>query len=87
MLCCQTNLRVDIGDARTTMDDWLPATYDFVIGDAFGGGITPWQLTTQEFDQKIKRVMTPDAIYAVNTIDYGDLEIARAVTQTLQKRL
>ena len=34
--------------------------YDLIFGDAFNDFSVPWHLTTQEFNEKIKKMMTPD---------------------------
>jgi spermidine synthase len=77
-------LRVRVGDARVALREQPPATYDLVIGDAFGGLAVPWHLTTREVVTQIKATMRPGATYAVNLIDYPPLGFARAETKTLQ---
>ncbi len=43
--------------------------YDFVIGDVFNDAVTPYHLTTLEFDRLVKSNMQKDGVYLINTID------------------
>lgn len=78
----QTFVKTIIGDARNSVDDLLAGqhkfagtpgkhnTYDFVYGDAFNDFSVPWHLTTREFCEKIKQLMTPEeGVFLVNIID------------------
>jgi spermidine synthase len=75
---------VVVGDARLGLRREEPATYDVVIGDAFGGLAVPWHLTTTEFVEQIRDVLTAGGVYMINVIDYPPLEFARAETATLR---
>jgi spermidine synthase len=44
----------------------------------------PWHLTTVEYATDIRRVLRPDGVYAMNVIDVGELQFARAATAALQ---
>jgi SAM-dependent methyltransferase len=76
-------LRVRVGDARVTLRDEPDASADVVVGDAFGGRAVPWHLATVEFARAVRRVLRPGGVYAVNVIDAGPLDLARAVGATL----
>ncbi len=77
----ETRIVTTIGDARQVVDDRLsanrlraqkqqpPITYDFIYGDAFNDFSVPWHLTTREFQQKLKELLTPTGILQVNLID------------------
>ncbi|RPI79141.1 MAG: hypothetical protein EHM42_12945 [Planctomycetaceae bacterium] len=78
----RTFVQAHIGDARKYVDDRLrenarlkadgqaPVTYDFVYGDAFNDLSVPWHLTTREFSEKIRDLLTPgEGVYLVNIID------------------
>ncbi len=78
----KTWVRTHIGDARKFVDDQLranakrraagepPLTYDFVYGDAFNDLSVPWHLTTLEFSQRVRELLTPsEGVYLVNIID------------------
>ena len=78
----KTWIRTHIGDARKFVDDQLrdnakrraagepPITYDFVYGDAFNDLSVPWHLTTLEFNQRVRALLTPaEGVYLVNIID------------------
>jgi MFS family permease len=76
------DLRVAVGDARVSMLAIPSDSADIVIGDAFSGFTVPWHLTTAEWLDEVKRVLTPDGIYAMNLIDLEPLEFLKAETAT-----
>lgn len=78
----KTFVQTHLGDARKFVDEQLRenekcrargepvVTYDFVYGDAFNDLSVPWHLTTREFSEKIRSLMTPgEGVYLVNIID------------------
>jgi MFS family permease len=75
-------MRVRVGDARLTLRDERAASADLVVGDAFGGRVVPWHLTTREFLAEVRRVLRPGGIYAMNVVDQGPLRFARAEVAT-----
>jgi spermidine synthase len=76
-------LRVRIGDARLGIAEQPSASYDVVVGDAFGGLAVPWHLTSREMVQEVRRVLRPGGIYVVNVIDYPPLRFARSEAATM----
>ncbi len=64
-------------DARNHLDDLLRrrergeevGDFDLVYGDAFNHYSPPFHLTTLEFNQKCKRLMSPYGIFLANVID------------------
>jgi SAM-dependent methyltransferase len=78
------DLRVQIGDGRIGIRDQPSATFDLVVGDAFGSLSVPWHLTTREFVAEVRRVLRPGGVYAMNVIDYPPFRFARAELATLQ---
>lgn len=78
------DVEVVTGDARLTLAAVEDDTADLVIGDAFGGVSVPWHLTTAEFADDVHRVLRADGIYAINMIDYGPRDFARAFLATLE---
>ena len=71
-----------LGDARKFVDDRVAGNlqlasenqplvrYDVVYGDAFNDLSVPWHLTTREFSEKIRALLTPhEGMYLVNLID------------------
>lgn len=72
-----------VGDARRSLDDISAGWADLVIGDAFSGYSVPWHLTTVEFVGQVSSRIRTGGIYALNVIDYGDLDFVRAETATL----
>jgi spermidine synthase len=74
---------VDIRDGRTGVAREATDSRDVVIGDAFGGVAVPWHLTTREAIADIDRVLEPDGVYVLNTIDYPPQRFVRAEVATL----
>jgi len=77
------SLDIRVGDARLALGDFGDGRFDLVIGDAFASRSVPWHLTTREFLSEVDRVMSDDAIYAMNVIDGGAFAFARAELATL----
>ena len=58
------------GDARQFVElHQNTKKYDLVFGDAFNDFSVPWHLTTREFNEKIKKMLTPNGVYMINIID------------------
>jgi hypothetical protein len=58
------------GDARQFVElNQDNKQYDLVFGDAFNDFSVPWHLTTREFNEKIKKMLTPNGVYMINIID------------------
>ena len=76
-------LKATIGDARLTMRREPPHSAAVIVGDAFSSRTVPWQLMTREWLQEVKRVLEPDGLYALNTIDLRPLRLLRAESATL----
>ena len=77
------DLTVEVGDARTAIADQRTASYDVVVGDAFGSLAVPWHLTTAEMVAQVERVLRPGGVYVLNVIDNPPLAFARAESATL----
>jgi hypothetical protein len=59
--------------------------YDFVFGDAFNDLSIPYHLTTKEFDEHVKRLMTPDGLFMALVIDnVGKGQFLPCYLKTLQ---
>ena len=78
------DIHVELGDARTSIEQLPDDAYDLVIGDAFGGVAVPWHLATVEFTDEVARTMTSDGVYTMNIVDYGPRDFLRAELATLQ---
>jgi len=76
--------RIEVGDARLTIDDTPDDAFELVVGDAFGGESVPWHLTTRQFYEVVRLKMAGDGVYAMNLIDYPPLGFARAEAATLR---
>jgi spermidine synthase len=73
-------------DARQAIEE-MPAgqAYDLILGDAFHGFSVPYHLTTKEFNDKLRSLMTPDGIYMLNIIDGRSGEFVRSTVRTLRE--
>ena len=55
------------------------------MGDAFNDVLVPYHLTTMEFNEQVKRLLTEDGIYVVNVVDkFHSGGFLRAVVTTLR---
>jgi MFS family permease len=79
-----TPIKTYWGDARQFVELKQDSKqYDLVFGDAFNDFSVPWHLTTREFNDKIKKMLTPNGVYMINIIDvYESDEHARKAAQT-----
>lgn len=82
-LALTEDIEVVVDDARRSLRDVPAGSVDVVIGDAFSGASVPWHLTTREFVEEIRDVLTATGIYTMNVIDYGRLDFARSAAATL----
>jgi spermidine synthase len=78
------SLQIQEGDARLLIGDERSDSYDAVIGDAFSGLTVPWQLTTKEFLEEVRRVLKPRGVYMMNLIDPG-MAFVKAEAATLRE--
>ena len=77
------NLEVRFGDARLELPELDTDSFDIIIGDAFGGDVVPWHLTTDEAVVEYDRLLRQDGVYVLNLIDGVDSSFARAQMATL----
>ena len=65
-----TKIETYWGDARQFVElHQNTKKYDLIFGDAFNDFSVPWHLTTLEFNEKLKKMMTPTGVYMINIID------------------
>jgi MFS family permease len=65
-----TTIKTYWGDARQFVELHQDTKkYDLIFGDAFNDFSVPWHLTTLEFNEKLKKMMTPTGVYMINIID------------------
>jgi spermidine synthase len=55
-----------------------------VVGDAFSGLTVPWQLTTVQWLEEVRRVLKPNGFYAMNIVDHYPLSLLRAEIATMR---
>ena len=82
-LVLSDDLVVEVGDARLGIQEAPLDSFDFVLGDAFGGPSVPWHLTTEEFLSEVADRLAADGLYAMNLIDYPPHGFARAELATV----
>ncbi|MHC4159086.1 MAG: tetratricopeptide repeat protein, partial [Planctomycetota bacterium] len=89
-----TSIRTIQMDARNYVDELIERNrnagqkvhYDFIYEDAINDYSVPFQLTTEEFCEKIAQLLTDDGLYMVNLIDvFDDGLFLSAVINTLEK--
>lgn len=82
----RANLRVRHGDAREVLAK-LPAglhgTTDLVVVDIFSGARTPAHVTSREFYELARPLLSPRGVLVVNVADGPGLAFARAQAATL----
>jgi hypothetical protein len=65
-----TTIKTYWGDARQFVELHQDTKkYDLIFGDAFNDFSVPWHLTTLEFNEKLKKMLTPNGVYMINIID------------------
>jgi MFS family permease len=83
-----TPIKTYWGDARQFVELHQDTKkYDIVFGDAFNDFSVPWHLTTREFNEKIKKMLTPNGVYMINIIDayLSDAQAAKRAEDIIQK--
>ncbi|WP_024796945.1 spermidine synthase [Tomitella biformata] len=78
-------LRIRVGEARAVLETLTADSRDLIIRDVFAGILTPTPLTTLEFTQQARRVLSPGGIYVVNCGDTRDLAVAKRECATIAK--
>jgi spermidine synthase len=90
----ETPINIYAMDARNYIDSLLERNnsgaqipkYDFIYEDAFSSTAIPFQLVTEEFNDKIARILNDDGVYIMNLIDIYDSGLfLGAVINTLEK--
>lgn len=76
-------LKIRVGEARQVTETLTPDTRDLIIRDVFAGAKTPHSLTTAQFTQAAKNVLSADGVYVVNCGDNQTLKTARAEAATI----
>ncbi len=73
-------------DARTKLQDLPEGKYEYVVGDAFNDVSVPYHLTTLEFNEMVRALMSDDGVYAINVVDkmYSG-RFLRSMVYTLQR--
>lgn len=78
-------MRAEIGDARHLLERHAGDGADLVIGDAFSGLTVPWQLTTVEAAEELKRMLRPEGLYLMNIVDGPPFAFLGAEAATLER--
>ena len=86
-------------DARNHVDDLLARArpvgatggdkfepFDFVYADAFNHYSPPFHLTTYEFNEKLRKLMSPEGVFMANVIDvYRSGQFIGAMINTVEQ--
>ena len=56
-------------DARTGLQRLPQGKYDLIVGDAFNDVSVPYHLTTMEFNEMARGLLSNDGVYAINVVD------------------
>jgi len=91
-LATDTSIRIFNLDARNHVEDVLersdgaPARrFDLVYSDAFNHYSPPFHLTTKDFNEKLRQLMTPEGVLLANVIDvYRSGRFIGAMVNTLE---
>ncbi|MFC1708970.1 fused MFS/spermidine synthase [Candidatus Omnitrophota bacterium] len=72
--------------ARAKQTGGEVAAFDFIFLDVFAGGVAvPYQLTTEEFNQKIAKLLTANGLYIINLVDsQTSPRFLKSMTETLE---
>jgi MFS family permease len=84
-----TPIKTYWGDARQFVERHQDVKkYDLIFGDAFNDFSVPWHLTTREFNEKIKKMLTPRGVYMINIIDvyYSDAKAEEKAEREIAKK-
>jgi MFS family permease len=84
-----TPIQTHFGDARQYVElSQDTEKFDLVFGDAFNDFSVPWHLTTREFNEKIKKMLSPSGVYMINIIDVymSDAEAEKRAQQEIDDR-
>ena len=84
-----TTIKTYWGDARQFVELHQDTKkYDLIFGDAFNDFSVPWHLTTREFNEKLKKMLTPDGVYMINIIDVyeSDAEAKRQAEKEIEEK-
>jgi len=75
----KSTIHTEWGDARQFVErNQNNKQYDLIFGDAFNDFSVPWHLTTQQFNDKLAKMLSPDGVYMINIIDaYESDDVAK----------
>src|SRR5262249_23622749 len=84
-----TSIQTHFGDARQYVElSQNSQQFDLVFGDAFNDFSVPWHLTTREFNEKIKKMLSPNGVYMINIIDVymSDAEAEKRAQKEIEEK-
>ena len=78
------NLNIMIGDGRASLQKLNKTKYNVIAVDAYKLPYIPWHLTTKEFFQEAKLLLSPEGVLAINVgRTPSDRRLIDSVTSTL----
>lgn len=82
----KTKIITHTRDAREFVQSEKNGQYDMIVGDVFNDFSIPYHLTTEEFNQRIKKRLKSGGIYAVNIVDdYRNGEFLFSFIHTMRR--
>ena len=73
-------------DARTKLQNLPRGKYELIVGDAFNDVSVPYHLTTLEFNEMARGLLSADGVYAINVVDkMRGGRFLRSVAHTLRR--
>ena len=76
-------VRLRVGDARAVLATLRDASADVVVLDVYAGGAVPAPLSSREFFDDVRRVLTVGGVLVANVADGAPLSFARGQASTL----
>lgn len=84
----RSSIRVRRGDARevlTKLPDGMQGAMDLVVVDIFAGAQTPAHVSSVEFYELVRPLLTPDGMVVINAADGKGLPFVRGQAATLAR--
>jgi hypothetical protein len=77
-------IEIVIGDARSTVTEAVPGSYDFVIVDVYDGARMAGSVATVEFVAAVAAALAPGGTYVVNVTDMPPLAFSKRQAATVR---
>ena len=81
----EADIEIELGDARTFVDDAPRHAYDLVVSDVYEGAQMPYSVTSLEFAQSVAHSLRNSGRFIINVTDLPVLAFTRVLTATLRE--